>query len=128
MPSPQFVLKGRTTDSGVNDVRNVSSPHWRRWLDPDNCCLVPYISFSEYETDTDGKKVPVWFALDHSRPLAAFAGIWTNWTSVRKVKEGAVTTDIFAFLTTAPNAEVAPKVDRCNSFKMALIAFFVDIG
>ena len=87
MPSPQFVLKGRTTDSGVNDVRNVSSPHWRRWLDPDNCCLVPYISFSEYETDTDGKKVPVWFALDHSRPLAAFAGIWTNWTSVRKVKE-----------------------------------------
>ena len=23
-----------------------------------------------------------------SRPLACFAGIWTNWTSVRKVKEG----------------------------------------
>ena len=25
---------------------------------------------------------PVWFALDESRPLAFFAGIWTRWTSV----------------------------------------------
>jgi putative SOS response-associated peptidase YedK len=34
--------------------------------------------------------------------------IWTNWTSVRKVREGETTNDIFAFLTTEPNAEVAP--------------------
>jgi len=108
MPTPKFALKGRTTDAGVTNVRNVSSPHWRRWLGPGNRCLVPFTSFSEYETDADGKKVPVWFALDDSRPLAAFAGIWTNWTSVRKAKEGEVTTDIFAFLTTTPNAEVAP--------------------
>jgi putative SOS response-associated peptidase YedK len=47
-----------------------------------------------------------WFALDESRPLACFAGIWTNWTSVRKVKEGETTNDVFAFLTTDPNAEV----------------------
>ena len=26
--------------------------------------------------------------------LACFAGIWTNWTSVRKAKEGEVTSDI----------------------------------
>jgi putative SOS response-associated peptidase YedK len=32
------------------------------------------------------------------------AGI--NWTSVRKVKEGETTSDIFAFLTTEPSAEV----------------------
>ena len=32
--------------------------------------------------------------------------MWTNWTSVRKVREGEVTTDIFGFLTTKPNAEV----------------------
>jgi putative SOS response-associated peptidase YedK len=37
---------------------------------------------------------------------ACFAGIWTNWTSVRKVKEGETTNDIFAFLTTEPNVEV----------------------
>jgi putative SOS response-associated peptidase YedK len=48
----------------------------------------------------------VWFALNESRPLACFAGIWTNWTSVRKVKEGETTNDLFAFLTTEPNAEV----------------------
>jgi hypothetical protein len=30
----------------------------------------------------------------------------TNWTSVRKVKEGETTNDLYAFLTTEPNAEV----------------------
>src|SRR5205823_3254693 len=35
-----------------------------------------------------------------------FAGIWTNWTSVRKVKEGETTDDLYAFLATEPNAEV----------------------
>src|SRR5882757_11311158 len=44
--------------------------------------------------------------LVETRPLACFAGIWTNWTSVRKVKEGETTNDLFAFLTTEPNAEV----------------------
>jgi putative SOS response-associated peptidase YedK len=29
-----------------------------------------------------------------------------SWTSVRKVKEGETTNDIFAFLTTEPNKEV----------------------
>ncbi len=54
----------------------------------------------------DGKKTPVWFASDESRPLLCFVGLWTNWTSVRKAKEGEVTADIFAFLTTEPNTEV----------------------
>jgi hypothetical protein len=34
------------------------------------------------------------------RPLASFAGIWTNWTSVRKAKEGETTNDLSASLTT----------------------------
>src|SRR5258708_16470338 len=51
---------------------------------------------------------PVWFALDGGRPLAFSAGCWTRWTSVRKVKEGETTNDLFAFLTTEPNAVVAP--------------------
>jgi len=54
-----------------------------------------------------GSKEPIWFALDESRPLAFFAGIWTRWTSVQKIKEGKVTADLFGFLTTKPNAEVA---------------------
>jgi len=64
---------------------------------------VPFNSFSEFNKAEGGD---IWFALDETRPLACFAGIWTNWTSVRKVKEGETTDDLFAFLTTEPNAEV----------------------
>src|SRR3954452_21449659 len=92
-------------DSGTTNIRNVSSAHWKCWLGPEKRCLVPFTSFSEYDT-IDGKKTPVWFAPDERRPLLAFAGLWTNWTSVRKAKEGEVTADIYAFLTTEPNAEV----------------------
>lgn len=92
-------------DSGVTNIRNVNSAHWKRWLGPEHRCLVPFTTFSEYDT-IDGKKVRVWFAPDSSRPLLAFTGLWTNWTSVRKAKEGEVTADIYAFLTTEPNAEV----------------------
>jgi putative SOS response-associated peptidase YedK len=67
---------------------------------------VPFTSFSENELMPDGKRPPVWFTFDESRPIAFFAGIWTRWTSVRKVREGETTNDLFAFLTTEPNAEV----------------------
>jgi putative SOS response-associated peptidase YedK len=49
MPSPAFALKGRNSDTGVTNVRNVASPHWRRWLGVENRCLVPFTSFSENE-------------------------------------------------------------------------------
>jgi len=106
MPSPQFALKGRTVDPGVTNVRSVASPHWRRWLGVEHRCLVPWTSFSEYETTPEGKKVPVWFAFSDERPLAFFAGIWTTWTSTRKTKEGEGTADLYGFLTCEPNTEV----------------------
>jgi putative SOS response-associated peptidase YedK len=106
MPSPAFALKGRNSDPGITNVRNVASPHWRRWLGVESRCVVPFTSFSENEVLPSGSRPPVWFALDESRPLAFFAGIWTNWKSVRKVKEGETTNDLFAFLTTEPNALV----------------------
>jgi putative SOS response-associated peptidase YedK len=71
-------------DGGTTNIRNVSSAHWKRWLGPANRCLVPFTSFSEYDT-VDGKKVPVWFAAGEERPLLAFAGLWTHWTSVRRL-------------------------------------------
>ena len=108
MPSPSSALKGRNSDAGVTNVRNVSSPHWRRWLGLEGRCAVPFTSFAENELQPGGSRPPVWFALDESRPLAFFAGIWTHWTSVRKVKEGKTTNDLFAFLTTEPNAVIAP--------------------
>jgi putative SOS response-associated peptidase YedK len=107
MPSPAFALKGRNSDPGITNVRNTASPHWRRWLGPENRCVVPFTSFSENEVLADGSRPPVWFALNEDRPLAFFAGIWTpQWKSVRKVKEGETTNDLFAFLTTDPNKEV----------------------
>jgi putative SOS response-associated peptidase YedK len=60
-------------------------------------------SFSEFNKDAGGD---IWFALDESRPLICFAGLWTSHTHVRKVREGEVTADIYGFLTTKPNAEV----------------------
>ncbi len=107
MPSPAFALAGRKTDPGVTNIRNVASPHWRRWLGPAHRCLVPFTSFSENAKGADGKAEPVWFALSQERPLAFFAGVWTpRWRSVRKLKEGEVEADLYGFLTTEANAEV----------------------
>jgi putative SOS response-associated peptidase YedK len=106
MPSPVAALKHRNADPGVTNIRNVKSPHWRRWLGIEHRCVVPFTSFSENEALPDGSKPPVWFAFDETRPLAFFAGMWTNWTSVRKVKEGETINDLFGFLTTEPNKEV----------------------
>jgi putative SOS response-associated peptidase YedK len=90
-------------DGGTTDIRNVKSKHRTRWLGVENRCGVPFNSFSEFNTAEGGD---IWFALDDSRPLVRFAGIWANWTSVRKVKEGETINDIFAFLTTEANAEI----------------------
>ncbi len=69
----------------VTNVRNIASPYWRPWLKPAFRCLVPVTSFSKY-ADTKPRKTPVWFALDESRPLFAFAGIWRPWMGVRGPK------------------------------------------
>jgi putative SOS response-associated peptidase YedK len=90
-------------DGGTTNIRNLNSKHWRRWYGPESRCIVPFTSFSEFNKEAGGD---IWFALDKSRPLACFAGLWTNWTSVRKIKEGETTNDLFGFLTTNANAEV----------------------
>jgi putative SOS response-associated peptidase YedK len=109
MPTPQVFLEGKRTDPGVTNIRNTASPHWRRWLGVENRCLVPFTSFSELDTRAGSpRNHPIWFALGPDRPLAFFAGLHTEWTSVRKLKEGEVTADLFGFLTCPPNAEVAP--------------------
>lgn len=52
--------------------------------------------------------MPTWFALDDTRPLFFFADIWRSWHGIRGTKANSVNDDhlVFAFLTTAPNAEV----------------------
>jgi putative SOS response-associated peptidase YedK len=73
----------------VTNIRNTSSPHWRGWLKPENRCLVPANSFSEYAPEPNpatGKRDVVWFALHDDRPLFAFAGIWTEFKGDRGTK------------------------------------------
>jgi putative SOS response-associated peptidase YedK len=93
----------------VTNIRNTKSPHWRAWLGLKNRCLVPFTSFCEY-ADTKPRKTPTWFAGDGSRPLLAFAGIWTTWRGTRGTKANPVEGEhhLFGFLTTEANAVVAP--------------------
>jgi putative SOS response-associated peptidase YedK len=106
MPTPPQFLEGKRTDPGVTNIRNTASPHWRRWLGVEHRCLVPFTSFCEIDTRPEARRNhPIWFALGPDRPLACFAGLWTEWSSVRKVKEGEVTVPCFAFLTCDPNRE-----------------------
>ena len=102
-PSPPQVKSKVTTN-----VRNIKSNFWRPWIRRENRCLVPVTSFCEPDW-RGGKHVPTWFAIDESRPLFFFAGIWRPWNGTRGTKKGPVTGDhlLFAFLTTEPNAEVA---------------------
>jgi putative SOS response-associated peptidase YedK len=52
----------------------------------------------------------VWFALDDSRPLFCFAGIWTEFKGDRGTKSKPIPGPhlVYGFLTTAANAVVEP--------------------
>ncbi len=99
-------------DGGTTNIRNTSSQHWKRWLGVQNRCVVPFTRFAEPDpaSKVEGGRTPnAWFASTSDDPLMFFAGLWVkDWTSVRKVKDGLVTIDLFAFLTTEPNGIVAP--------------------
>ena len=60
MPTPPQYLatktrKPKASDSGVTNIRNAKSPHWRRWLGLESRCVVPFTSFSENEVMPDGR-------------------------------------------------------------------------
>ena len=52
-------------DTGTTNIRNTASAHWKRWLGPENRCVVPFTSFSEFNREAGGD---IWFAFDESRP------------------------------------------------------------
>jgi putative SOS response-associated peptidase YedK len=97
----------------VTNIRNLSSPHWRPFTRPENRCLVPFNSFAEYAPEPNPetkKKDIVWFAHDDDRPLSSFAGIWTEFKGDRGTKSKPIPGPhlVYGFLTTTPNAVVAP--------------------
>jgi putative SOS response-associated peptidase YedK len=92
----------------VTNIRNTGSSYWRAWMQPEYRCIVPATAFCEYASGRPA--VPYWFALGEDRKLFAFAGLWRPWTGTRGIKADPVDGEhhLFAFLTCAPNAEVAP--------------------
>ncbi len=104
MPSPKQFHSKSGIDRGVTNIRNTSSPHWRRWLSQEHRCLVPLTAFAEPAGKGKGN---AWFEPADDTP-ALFAGLWvSDWSSIRKLKDGETTDDLYGFLTTEPNAEVA---------------------
>ncbi len=106
LPSPPQFHSKTGIDRGVTNVRNTSSPHWRRWLGSQNRCLVPFERFAEPRAGKGAGNA--WFKMTTDQP-AFFAGIWVPaWRSIRKLKDGETTDDLFGFLTCDPNGIVAP--------------------
>jgi putative SOS response-associated peptidase YedK len=93
----------------VTNVRNVEKPFWQRWLEPAQRCLVPATAFAEYDQAPPGQKKEHWFGLPSGEPFW-FAGIWREWEGARGTKKAPEvgTHLLFSFLTTEPNAVVAP--------------------
>lgn len=73
---------------------------------------MPVTSFAEPDpaNKQDGGNVPnAWFARDEAKSLMFIAGIHVpQWKSVRKVRDGLTTDDLYGFLTTDPNDIVKP--------------------
>jgi putative SOS response-associated peptidase YedK len=108
-------------DGGTTNIRNVTSKHWTRWLGVENRCVVPFNSFSEFNKAEGGD---IWFALDETRPLACFAGIWTNWRSVRKVKEGDSRSGKGRVVTSRPRSALRSELahDRASFIKKVALS------
>lgn len=110
MPTPpQFNVNSKgeplAYDRGVTNIRNTNSPHWRRWLGQAHRCLVPFTTFSE----PDEKHKNHFFRFTDDREVAFMAGICAPLTRQIKKSDPAPTEGLFyGFLTTSPNAAVAP--------------------
>ena len=96
-------------DCGANPVttiRNGRGGWWRRWLnEPAFRCLVPATSFCLHQHGVV-PHLPVWFALEQSRPLFFFAGVWRSWVGTPERASGCESL-LFAILTTEASSTVA---------------------
>ncbi|BCG94188.1 SOS response-associated peptidase [Mesorhizobium sp. 131-2-1] len=113
MPSPPERVKGKA-DYGTTNIRKTNYLHWQPYLGVEHRCVVPVTSFAEPSPEANDKDPETgvqrnyWFALNGDRPLFFFAGLWTPWHGVRKVKDGPGDHEVYGFLTTEPNALIKP--------------------
>jgi putative SOS response-associated peptidase YedK len=92
----------------ITNIRNVGSPHWRGWLSKQTAASCPQPRFANTPIPSRARRRSGSRSAD--RPLFAFAGLWTPWRGVRGPKSAPVDGqhELFGFLTTEPNAVVAP--------------------
>lgn len=112
MPTEPDQVKGKA-DSGRQNIRKTNYLYWQQYLGVEHRCVVPVTSFAEpspvdVKDPETGVKKNYWFAINEDRPLFFFAGLWTPWHGVRKVKDGPGDHEVFGFLTTEPNALIRP--------------------
>lgn len=113
MPTPTERVKGKA-DYGTTNIRNPQYGHWQQFVGVENRCVVPVTSFAEPSPKPNDKDPETgiqrnfWFARSEDRPLFFFAGFWTRWQGVRRVKDGPGDFELYGFMTTKPNALIAP--------------------
>jgi len=92
--------------TNVRDDKILGSPFWKGSFQ-ERRCLVPASSYCE----PNGEKPATWhwFTVngDHPRPLFAFPGIWRQYTGPIRKDSEAVAQEVYAFMTTEPNALTA---------------------
>jgi putative SOS response-associated peptidase YedK len=92
--------------TNVRDDKILTSPFWTPSFQQRRC-LVPASSYCEPK----GEKPATWhwFAVngEEERPLFAFPGVWTRYRGPLKKNGDNVDQEVFAFMTTEPNALTA---------------------
>lgn len=101
-PPPPFVK----SKAPVTNVRNVDKGFWKPYLGRASRCVVLTTAFSEFD---QAQRRPRWFKRSDGKPFF-FAGIYRSWEGDRgtKAKPNVGTHALYSFLTTEPNAVVAP--------------------
>lgn len=92
--------------TNVRDDKILTSRFWRPGFETRRC-LVPASSYCEPDTGKPAKWH--WFAINgrSERELFAFPGIWQRWKGPVKKDGPNIELDVYAFLTTEPNALTA---------------------
>jgi putative SOS response-associated peptidase YedK len=108
VPKPERHQKANArVNAGIANIRHPWYPDWRNLLGTEHRCVIPATSFIEHNS-VEGTYEGWEFALASYKPMFWFAGLWMEWTGVRKVDEGVRTQNLYAIITTEPNAEVRP--------------------
>ena len=93
--------------TNVRDDTVLTSPFWRPSFEA-RSCLVPASSYSV--PDSNSPAGWHWFTLldeSEARPLFAFPGIWKRYKGPMRKDGEPVEVDVYAFMTTTPNALTA---------------------